>query len=282
MFDSDIDLIFVYDAPSSVQSSDGDNPLAVSQYYTRLSRRFISSFTALTSEGRLYEIDIRLRPSGNDGPISSSLEAFGRYYETAAWIFEFMALTRARVISGGGVLAEKVNAMIHTFLCKERDPVMVAQDVLQLRIKTDQVHHSKDPWNVKYVRGGLMDVEFIVQYLQLINAHHYPQILDLNTVRCFEKMGEAGVISTKESQELAQMTQFLLDVQTLRRIAFSRNMSMEDIPIGLKRFIVTSMQKKDFKSLEAELITIEKNVLSYFNHFISETAHELTKRSGNE
>ncbi len=108
---SDLDLIFVYDAPAEVESSDGPRPLAVSAYYARLAQRFIAALTAQTAEGGLYEVDMRLRPTGNKGPVAVSLESFSRYHAEQAWTWERLALTRARVIAGAPELGDKVAAV---------------------------------------------------------------------------------------------------------------------------------------------------------------------------
>src|SRR5262249_47674656 len=97
---SDLDLILIYDAPSSSEGSDGPHPLPVTTYFARLSQRLIGAITAMTGEGRLYEVDMRLRPSGASGPIASSLTGFTRYQQQAAWTWEHMALTRARAVAG--------------------------------------------------------------------------------------------------------------------------------------------------------------------------------------
>ena len=99
---SDLDLIFVYDAPEGSEGSDGRKSLAPSQYYARLTQRCINALTALTAEGALYEVDMRLRPSGTKGPIATSLTAFKQYHEESAWTWERLALVRARVVAGNG------------------------------------------------------------------------------------------------------------------------------------------------------------------------------------
>ena len=112
---SDIDLIFIYDAPAELEGqgwdnlqSDGRKPLAPIHYYARLAQRLIAAITAPTGEGKLYDVDMRLRPSGNSGPIASSLEGFRRYQESDAWTWEHMALTRARVIAGDARLRRRL------------------------------------------------------------------------------------------------------------------------------------------------------------------------------
>src|SRR6266702_6249509 len=109
---SDLDLILIYDAPADNAGSSGPRALALSTYYARLSQRLISAITAPTAEGRLYQVDMRLRPSGESGPIASSLAAFAQYQRESAWTWEHMALTRARPVAGDAALCERVASAI--------------------------------------------------------------------------------------------------------------------------------------------------------------------------
>src|SRR5262249_7855669 len=109
---SDLDLILIYDCAEDAEQSDGQRPLAAPAYYARLTQRYINALTALTSEGALYEVDMRLRPSGTSGPLATSLAAFRRYHDEDAWTWEQMALTRARVIAGPRPLADQVTGLI--------------------------------------------------------------------------------------------------------------------------------------------------------------------------
>ncbi len=104
---SDLDLILIYDAPDAVEASAARGRLPVSTYYARLCQRFVNALTALTADGSLYEVDMRLRPSGTKGPIASSLAAFRRYHDELAWTWEQMALTRARTVAGPPALADR-------------------------------------------------------------------------------------------------------------------------------------------------------------------------------
>src|SRR5205814_3268350 len=126
---SDLDLILIYDAPPESIGSAGPRPLALSTYYARLSQRLISAITVPTAEGRLYQVDMRLRPSGESGPIASSLAAFAQYQRDSAWTWEHMALTRARPIAGDADLQPRVRDAITTALCRPRDPGRVVTDV---------------------------------------------------------------------------------------------------------------------------------------------------------
>jgi len=118
---SDLDLILIYDAPPDSANSLGSRPLALSTYHARLSQRLISAITAPTAEGRLYEVDMRLRPSGESGPIALSLAAFAQYQRQSAWTWEHMALTRARPIAGDPALRDRIAAAVQAALTMRRD-----------------------------------------------------------------------------------------------------------------------------------------------------------------
>ena len=118
---SDLDLLFVYDCPTGVEQSDGKRPLSPGHYYSRLCQRFIGAIAAPTGEGTLYDVDMRLRPAGNAGPIASSLEAFKKYQQNDAWTWEHQALTRARVVFAEGELEDRFNDVVHSVLAVRRD-----------------------------------------------------------------------------------------------------------------------------------------------------------------
>jgi [glutamine synthetase] adenylyltransferase / [glutamine synthetase]-adenylyl-L-tyrosine phosphorylase len=163
---SDIDLMFVYDAPADAQS-DGARPLGPSDYFTRLVRRAVTAFSAATEEGSLYEVDMQLRPSGKAGPAAVSLAAFRSYYAEAAWTWEAMALVKARVIGPEGPLARAVTDEIEAILVRPRDLAMLAEDVADMRFRLDGAKPGAGPWDVKNIVGGLTDIAFICQYLAL-------------------------------------------------------------------------------------------------------------------
>jgi glutamate-ammonia-ligase adenylyltransferase len=147
MFGSDLDLMFIYDGPGA------------SVPHTRLAQRFIAAVNAPTAEGKLYEVDMRLRPSGNKGPIATSLDGFVRYQESDAWTWEHMALTRARVVAGAPDLAPRIEAEIRAVLTRRRDPDKLLVDVADMRRRMErELTRPGDIWDVKQLRGGLVDV----------------------------------------------------------------------------------------------------------------------------
>src|SRR5262245_26747772 len=144
---SDLDLIFIYDIPEGIEGwdtmhSDGARPLAPIQYYARLAQRLITALTAMTGDGKLYDVDMRLRPSGNSGPIASGLQPFERYQLQEAWTWEHMALTRARPIAGNEELQRDIGASLKRILTTERDPDKLRKDVVDMRERMAQQHRG--------------------------------------------------------------------------------------------------------------------------------------------
>ncbi|MGH6719046.1 MAG: bifunctional [glutamine synthetase] adenylyltransferase/[glutamine synthetase]-adenylyl-L-tyrosine phosphorylase, partial [Alphaproteobacteria bacterium] len=174
---SDLDLVFVYQVPPGVEASDGAKPLPPSAYFARLSQRLLNALSAPTAEGGLYDIDMRLRPSGAKGPVASELAGFLAYQREAAWTWEHMALTRARVLAAPADLGRRLDDGIRDILCRARPPGPLAAEIAAMRARVAAEHPAKGPWDVKYAPGGLIDVEFIAQYLQLRDAHRHPAML---------------------------------------------------------------------------------------------------------
>jgi [glutamine synthetase] adenylyltransferase / [glutamine synthetase]-adenylyl-L-tyrosine phosphorylase len=188
---SDIDLMFIYDAPADAVS-DGRRPLQASEYFTRLVRRIITALSAATPEGALYDVDMQLRPSGRAGPAAVSLSAFRQYYEKDAWTWEQMALTRARTITGPAALAASIEAEIEHIVRRPRTRANVAEDVNDMRRRLLEAKPGKSPWDVKNILGGLTDIAFICQYLALATGEDFgrPPRATTDAVKWFAQRGE--------------------------------------------------------------------------------------------
>src|SRR6185312_13778149 len=199
---SDLDLIVVYDFAADAQLSTGAKPLPATQYYTRLTQRLISALASQTAEGNLYEVDMRLRPSGQKGPVATQLSSFIDYQQREAWTWEHLALTRARAISGPVALRQAVEAAIRGVLTLPRDRVKIAADVCDMRARIEKEKGTTDIWDLKQVRGGLVDLEFIAQYLQLIHAHDRPDILSPNTITALTNLSRAGLLPASAADVL--------------------------------------------------------------------------------
>ncbi|MBL4895170.1 MAG: bifunctional [glutamine synthetase] adenylyltransferase/[glutamine synthetase]-adenylyl-L-tyrosine phosphorylase, partial [Emcibacter sp.] len=178
---SDLDLVFIYDAVDAPPFSDGTKPLSINHYFARLSQQFINALTAMTGEGKLYEIDMRLRPSGNAGPIAVTLKSFEDYQKKSAWTWEHLALTRGRIIIGDEEIRQKITAVTEQAL-SHGDRKTLLQDTADMRQKLREEFGTTDIWSVKHVPGGLVDIEFICQYLILKYGAAKPEILVTNTL----------------------------------------------------------------------------------------------------
>jgi len=199
---SDLDLVFVYDVPPGIELSDGPKPLSPTLYFARLAQRLIAAITAPTGEGRLYEVDMRLRPSGNSGPIASSLEGFRRYQQADAWTWEHMALTRARVVAGNRSFALEVESALHELLTRPRDPEKLMADVAAMRRRIAQQHPADRAFELKHMAGGMVDIEFIAQYLMLRHAAKRPNVLAHGTDGALVALARAELLSERDFARL--------------------------------------------------------------------------------
>ena len=163
---SDLDLVFLFSG-DHMRESDGRRPLGGTLYYNRLAQRVIAALSVPTAAGALYEVDTRLRPSGAQGPIAVSLDSFERYQREDAWTWEHMALCRARPLFGTAQDRAELRAIIDAVLLAPRDAAKLREDVLHMRGEMAKHKPPKGPLDVKLARGGLVDLEFIVHYLQL-------------------------------------------------------------------------------------------------------------------
>jgi glutamate-ammonia-ligase adenylyltransferase len=174
-YSSDLDIIFLYDAPPD-SVTDGPRGLPAEQFYARLGQRLIHILTVRTPGGILYEVDMRLRPSGKSGPLVASLPAFREYQRAHAWTWEHQALVRARPIAGTPALRQAFGQVRHEILCQARDPQKLAAEVRDMRQRMLDSHGSKEAgqFDLKHDRGGIVDIEFMVQYGVLRWAHEHP------------------------------------------------------------------------------------------------------------
>ena len=163
---SDLDIVYLFTGDFSAQS-DGPRPLGATVYYNRLASRVSAALSVPTAQGALYEVDTRLRPQGNQGPLAVSCEAFGKYQREAAWTWEHMALARARVLYGSEAARAQLEAVLAEVLHARRDKDALREAVLDMRAEMARHKRASGPVDAKLARGGLVDIEFLVHYLQL-------------------------------------------------------------------------------------------------------------------
>ncbi len=279
-FDSDLDVVFLYGVPDEANlESDGPQGLAPSHYYARFTKRLSNAVSALTAEGRLYEIDTRLRPSGTSGPIATEAAAFRRYHEQDAWTWEHMALTRARPVAGDPDLSAAVMADIRTVLCAPRDADALLADVAAMRERIDGERHTENRWRLKHVRGGLLDLEFIAQYHLLRHAARHPSILVQSTQSMYRGLGEAGVLASDDATELAEMLAFLQRLQGLLRLTVGTNREVERFTPGVRETLARAMGVEDFAALEGRIVAIQDRVCAAYHRLVAAPAAALDRET---
>ena len=275
-FDSDLDVVFVYGAPAEADAvSDGAQGLAASHYYARFSQRLSSAVSALTNEGRLYEIDMRLRPSGDAGPLATEAAAFRRYHEQDAWTWEHMALTRARPVAGDAALSDQVMEGIRAVLCTPRDPDALLADVAAMRERVRGERGTDNRWRLKHVRGGLLDLEFIAQYHLLRHAAEHPSVLVQSTGAMFRRLGDAGALAAGEAGELADIVAFLQRLQGLLRLTVGTNRDVERFTPGVRETLARAMGIESFAALGEKVVAVQDRVRDAYRRLIAEPAAAL-------
>ena len=266
---SDLDLIVVYDFDAEATLSSGAKPLAATQYYTRYTQRLISAFTAQTAEGQLYDVDMRLRPSGQKGPVATQLSSFIDYQGNSAWTWEHLALTRARVVSGPSGLRATVEQAIREILTRPRDRAKIAADVRDMRARIEKEKGSKDIWDLKQVRGGLVDLEFMAQHLQLVHAAARPDILNQNTVAALQNLQAAGLLPASAADALLPAAGLFNNLTQIVRLCLDGPFEPGKAPEGLKTLLAASGQAPDFARLEADLAAQEGRVAALFGELVA-------------
>ncbi|WP_417226794.1 bifunctional [glutamate--ammonia ligase]-adenylyl-L-tyrosine phosphorylase/[glutamate--ammonia-ligase] adenylyltransferase [Amphritea sp.] len=208
-YGSDLDLVFIHDADASLYT-EGKKPIANSVFFTRLGQKIIHILNTFTTGGDLYEVDMRLRPSGKSGLLVSSLKAFAEYQEKEAWTWEHQALVRARVITGSASLKAKFEQVRSDILSQPRDLTRLSTEVVQMREKMRNhlgtaEKDSDALFNLKQDRGGIVDIEFIVQYSALAFAHQYPELIEYtDNIRILDAMENTGVMAEEDTQILRE------------------------------------------------------------------------------
>ncbi|MFO1070061.1 MAG: bifunctional [glutamine synthetase] adenylyltransferase/[glutamine synthetase]-adenylyl-L-tyrosine phosphorylase [Geminicoccaceae bacterium] len=268
---SDLDLVFVYDAPGEAPS-DGSRPLSPGMWYARLGQRLVSALSAQTAEGRLYEIDTRLRPSGNAGPVACSAENFARYQLETAQTWEQQALTRARVVAGDATLAGEVEATIDRAIRRRRDVARLAADVRAMRERIFREHGSDDPWALKQARGGLIELEFCAQFLQLAHVHAHPGLRGTSTDAMIEAAGAAGVIGRDVALRLREALRLYHGLTAVLRLSQTRKFATAEAPPRLREALLRAAAEDptlpvtatQFPALERRLVETQAAVRQIF------------------
>lgn len=265
---SDLDIIFVYDTSDPEVMSDGQKALHNTQYFARFAQRFLSALQSPTAEGTLYEVDARLRPSGRWGPLAVRFEGFEKYQYEEAWTWEKMALTRARVLTGGLDLRARIERAIKTSLCQERDFDKVLRDAREMRERMANENSGADIWNIKQIRGGLIDIEFIAQTYQLLNAAEDENLLEPNTIAALRGLGLAQKIEQESVDRLVEAANLYHGLTQVTRFCVEATFAKEDASESLRNLMSKVGRVESFAALETKLGATQAQVTKIFDQII--------------
>lgn len=264
---SDVDLILLYDHDKDADESDGEKPLAPSQYYIRLTQRLIAALSAPTAEGVLYEVDMRLRPSGNKGPVATHIESFGKYQRTEAWTWEHMALTRARPIHGDEDFIADITAEIDEVLSAPRDVKKIARDVREMRDLIYQEKPPRDDWDFKLKPGGIVDLEFIAQFAALVGkVTKKPRPLGTEEV-----LGslDPAYAEPALADSLVEAHRLYTNLSQTIRLCLGSDAPRDEFIPGMIDLLCRAADMPDIKRVEHHLAELAKEVRASFELLVS-------------
>jgi glutamate-ammonia-ligase adenylyltransferase len=231
-YHSDLDIIFIYEGDGKTRPVEGTDldrfkPQTNQQYFARLAQRIISVLTLMTQEGHVYEIDTRLRPSGNQGPLVSSLPAYREYHEGSAAPWERQALIKARVVAGHLGLAANFDALTAEIVYEQPLPENLKEEIYRLRQRMEKElgRESAEHRNIKTGRGGMVDVEFIAQYLQLLHGRKNLSLRCRNTVEALEILRNENLLSEKDCEDLVNGYKFLRRLENKLRLVHDQSIN---------------------------------------------------------
>ncbi|MCB1449974.1 MAG: bifunctional [glutamine synthetase] adenylyltransferase/[glutamine synthetase]-adenylyl-L-tyrosine phosphorylase [Nitratireductor sp.] len=260
---SDLDLILLYQHDPDAELSTGEKPLAPSQYFMRLTQRLIAAMSAPTAQGVLYELDFRLRPSGNAGPLATEIGAFLRYQKEEAWTWERLALTRARAVAGDPEFCQQVEEAINGLLTKPTERASLDKDVREMRALIDKEKGSTNPFEVKTAKGGLIDIEFLAQWAMLASGCPEDTIRPVGIADMLAAV-PATLISEDDCAALRSGLDLYNTVQQILRLCIDDKFDPATAPAGLSRMICEALDLPEIRTVEAHLKETQKLIRSIF------------------
>lgn len=239
---SDLDMQLIFDR--------GEHDEAQA-WFTRLTQRLITALAANTAEGHMYEVDMRLRPSGRAGPVATSIEAFDSYHRDGAWTWELMALTRLRPMIGDPALCERVTGIAQTAMLGARMKSELDADILDMRRRLWREKAPSGPWDLKQRAGGIVDLEFIVQQAMLKAGR--PDVFYPSMSRAIRALHEFGFLTSEESGTLRMAHKFFQALQQVQRLAFGSGQTKAPVSRGLRDRMRRAVSGESFADVEVQL-----------------------------
>ncbi|WP_375616054.1 bifunctional [glutamine synthetase] adenylyltransferase/[glutamine synthetase]-adenylyl-L-tyrosine phosphorylase [Bartonella sp. AP58NXGY] len=258
---SDVDLILLYEHDEDAEISDGEKPLYISQYYTRLAQRLISALSTLTSQGVLYAVDLRLRPLGNKGPVAVSFPFFKKYYRQEAWIWEHLALTRARGIAGDPDFLQRLENEVCAIIAIPRNKEEVAKEVCEMRSLIAKEKPPKNQWDFKTMSGGIMDLEFIAQFALITHVIEFH--IGETTADILDNLPNS-FLNQSCVADLHYAYGLYTNLSQIIRLCLNDSFDPNDMPAGLSDLLLKSVGEPDLLRVEKLIAETGQLVCSVF------------------
>ncbi|USP02883.1 bifunctional [glutamine synthetase] adenylyltransferase/[glutamine synthetase]-adenylyl-L-tyrosine phosphorylase [Bartonella taylorii] len=262
---SDVDLILLYEHDEDTEISDGEKPLYIPQYYTRLTQRLVAALSTLTSQGVLYTVDLRLRPLGNKGPVAVSFQFFKKYYRKEAWIWEHLALTRARGIAGDHDFLQKLENEVCAIISFSRNKKDVAKAVCEMRTLIEKEKPPENRWDLKTMPGGIMDLEFIAQFALITHVIAFQ--IGATTVDTLSLLPNSFLNQTFIS-DLRYAYGLYTNLSQIIRLCLNASFDPNDMPLGLSDLLLNSVGEPDLLRVEKLIEETGQSVYSIFTQLI--------------
>ncbi|MBV7409908.1 glutamine-synthetase adenylyltransferase [Maritimibacter sp. DP1N21-5] len=266
---SDLDLIVIYDAPGDAEST-GKRPLGARAYYARLTQALVTALTAPMPEGRLYEVDMRLRPSGRQGPVATSLTSFGDYQRNEAWTWEHLALTRARAVAGDDAIGEAVEAIREEILSRTRDASATIKDVIDMRARIAEAKGDQSPLEPKIGPGRIQDIELTAQCAAVLSP-----VTPRATADQIGAGVDIGWITPDEAQALIAAYGLLRRLQTASKLITDGPLDLDAIGEGARSFLLRETGTEDTEGLIARATTCAARAADAIDAILARTPGDL-------
>ncbi|MBX4336094.1 bifunctional [glutamine synthetase] adenylyltransferase/[glutamine synthetase]-adenylyl-L-tyrosine phosphorylase [Bartonella raoultii] len=258
---SDVDIILLYEHDEDAEISDGEKPLYISQYYTRLIQRLVAALSAFTSQGILYPVDLRLRPLGNKGPVAVSFQFFKKYYRSEAWIWEHLALTRARGIAGDCDFLQKLENEVSTIIAFSRNKEDVAKAVCEMHNLIEKEKPPENQWDLKTMTGGIMDLEFIAQFALITHILEFK--IGRTTADILSHLPNS-FLKMPFISDLRYAYSLYTNLSQIIRLCLNDTLDSNDMPPGLSDLLLQSVGEPDLQRIEKLIKETGQTVYSIF------------------
>jgi glutamate-ammonia-ligase adenylyltransferase len=265
---SDLDLVVLYDFDEEGRESTGPRKLDAVVYFTRFTQRLVAALTVPSRRGRLYEVDLRLRPQGGKGPVASQFGGFVSYQQSEADLWEHMALTRARALAGDAAFMGEATAAIGTIVGAPRDRAHVFKEVRTMRSLIAREKGDSDPWDMKLAAGALTDLDFIAQGLVLAHAGRHPSLIGLGTEAVFTEASAAGLLTEADARTLVDAHRLFNDIFQWQRLTIEGRFDAATVPPAILKRLAAAVGLPNPKVLLGHLDESRAKVREIFSRVL--------------